>query len=313
MVTDPIHNHQGVYFLSNDRIFDLTLAFLNSFRKYNPAIPLCLIPYNDDIHRIKKLQKEYNFSIYSSRDVLDFCDEISGRFHGKFYGHYRKLAMWKGDFDEFIYIDVDTVVLSNLDFVFGFLSEYDFVTSHSNLPDIEEWVWKKSIYDSQKLTVEQITYAANTGFIASGKKALASEDLTHKVECAVELLPHMNLLCKEQSFLNYVIVTSGKKYTSLHVLAMNNIYPDMKAERWAGDKHGVVKDGQISFDGKPDSVLLVHWAGKWQPLKIERAIFCVLVMLRVKRSEDELVMRYFMPYGKLWKHYRFLHENRPGK
>jgi hypothetical protein len=304
---------RGVYFLANDRIFDLTVAFLNSFRKYNPEIPLCLIPFNADIERIAALQSIYGFSVFSDGNVLESCDAIGARFHGRPQGEYRKLAMWEGGFDEFIYIDVDTVVLTNIDFVFPFLSEYDFVTSHSNIPEIVKWVWKKSVYDSRQLTAGQIAYSANTGFIASKKEALSLEGIKNKVEPATVLSPHMNFFCKEQAFLNYVIVTSGKKYTSLHVLKISGIHPDIKTEHWAGLKHGVIKNGQIYFNNKPGSVLLLHWAGNWHPKRLDRVIYRLQVLLRLKKKEDEPVISRFMSYKKLWKYYRFLRKETAGK
>jgi hypothetical protein len=304
---------RGVYFLSNDRIFDLTKAFLNSFRKFNPDISLCLIPYKENIDRLRDLQKEYNFSIYSNNEAFNICDDICTHFHKNVYGEYRKLSMWEGDFDEFVYIDTDTVVLSNIDFVFSFLSEYEFVFSHSDIPHNEMWVWKKSVYDTCQLTKEQIAFSASTGFIASRKGALTLDVLKSRIEDATELSPYMNFHCREQAFLNYVIVTSGKKYTSLHVLALRGIFPDIKTESWAGEKSGIVKDGQIYFKNKPNPVLLLHWAGKWQPFKIELIVFSILLMLHLRKKGDMLVISYFMPYRKLWRYYRYLRENSPKK
>src|SRR6185369_9998739 len=121
---------RGVYFLANDRVYDQVLGFLNSFRTYNPTIPLRLIPFADDHERVAELADRYDFSIWTDAAVLRDCDAISRAFHdGATSGHYRKLAMWTGDFDEFVYVDSDTIVLERFDFVFDYLERYDFVTS----------------------------------------------------------------------------------------------------------------------------------------------------------------------------------------
>jgi hypothetical protein len=298
---------RGVYFLANDRVYDLAVAFLNSFRKHNPSIPLCLIPYKADIERLQGLQQKYKFSIFNNAEVLTRCDEISRHFHTQTNGNYRKLALWEGEFDEFLYIDVDMVVLADVKFVFRFLYEYDFVTSHSNMPEIVKWVWKPTIHATGKLTDEQIAYSANMGFIASKKGALTLDGVSKKIPGAVELIPHMVLLCIEQPLLNYLVVTSGKRHTSLSLLARTRPSPGVMFEFWAGGGGGVSKEGQILVNGRRAPILVVHWAGKWQPRFRDKVIFSVLRALRLSRS-DRLAIRYFMPYKSLWRYYRYLSE-----
>jgi hypothetical protein len=304
-------HRRGAYFMSDDRILDLTIAFLNSFRKHNPEIPLRLIPYDDRTDRLRSLQTEYGFSVYDDEDVLSRCDELSVRFHGRVLGQYRKLAMWEGGFDEFVYIDCDTVVLGNVDFVFAYLDDHDVVTSHSNLRTLRQFVWKKTIYRTGLLTREQIAYSANTGFIASKRRVLPLESALDAARNAEKLTPHMVLYCAEQPFLNYLIVTSGKRYTSLRVLEKSRKDPRMMAERWAGERWGVVRNGSIRFPGRRPPVLLLHWAGKWQPTATDRRLLSLLRRLGLKDRGEEPLMRFFMPYRRLWNHYRFLRERKP--
>ena len=163
----------GAYFLADDGILDMAIAFLNSFRTYNASISLCLIPYSDDIEQLTSLRRQYNFTIWRDVAALQWCDEISRLFHGRAVGHYRKLAMWGGSFDRFVYIDSDTVVLNNTDFALRYLERFDFLASHSDMPQIRRWVWKDSICATRALTERQISYAANTGFLASRRECLS--------------------------------------------------------------------------------------------------------------------------------------------
>ncbi len=295
---------RGVYFLADDGVVELAIAFLNSFRKHNPSIALCLIPFSDNIARLKELQGAYGFSIFSNTKVYDWYDSINLKFHNKPLGHYRKLAIWEGEFDEFIYIDVDTVVLENIDFVFKMLSDYDFVASHSNMAHIVKWTWKESIYGAGLLANEQIDYAANTGFIASKKGAIALAEIRIKIAAIPGLKPHTLPLSYEQPFLNYLIVTSGGRYTSLFVLWKKGLYPGIALEQWAGTKGRKVRNGKIVLECHP--VFLVHWAGKWTPTPFDNTLFSILKALGIKRPDDKPAIRFFMPYKRLWQYYRFM-------
>src|SRR5690349_18229050 len=101
---------RGLYFLGDDEMFVFVVSFLNSVRRYNTDLPLCFIPFNDHIDKIEALQERFNFSLWRDQAVLAKCDHISTEFHGSVAGHYRKLAIWEGDYDEFVYIDIDTTV-----------------------------------------------------------------------------------------------------------------------------------------------------------------------------------------------------------
>lgn len=255
---------RAAYFLANDYVLDLVVAFLNSFRRFNPSLNLCLIPFDENTTELERLQDKYRFTIFSDRAVLKACDELSIPFHGRIVGQYRKLAMWEGEFEEFVYVDVDTVVLTDLSFVFQFLSQFEFLNSHSNLPGLRKWVWKDSIIEANILSREQIEYSANMGFIVSRKKNLKFRDVSANLPAALALAPHMELNCTDQPFMNYLVVTSGKRYTSLLSIARQSGRTDIPLERWAGKSLGDIRDGQIPVEpGKPP-VLLVHWAGEWQ-------------------------------------------------
>lgn len=272
---------RGVYFLANDKVYDLAIAFLNSFRKHND-FPLCLIPYNDNFDEIAALEKEFEFSVFDDNRVLKSCDEISRNFHGVTLGAYRKLSIWEGVFDEFIYIDVDTVVLDDVSFAFDGLRSYDVLVSHSNILENIKWVWKDSIYEADILSAKQIEFSASTGFLVSKKQSISLSEIDPYVNSAVKIKEHMELLCMEQPFLNYIFVTSGKKINSIRSLFLENNFKNAKFEAWAGCPDGTVKEGKITFsNGLP--VFLLHWAG-------------------FKSLEE-------FPYRDLWLAYRNMNEN----
>lgn len=294
---------RGVYFLANDRIYDLVVAFLNSLRRFNPTIPLCMIPFRNDIDRLLKLKQTFNFDVYSDNEYLSCCDDISLNFHPKITGHYRKLACWHGPFDEFVYIDVDMVVLKNIDFSFRLLSHYDFITSCSNIPETERWVWKPSINNTQHLTNEQIRYAANTGFVISSKRVFSQEMIKSALADAEPLIPHMELLCKEQPLLNFLAVSSGIRFTSLFNLTDTNLFLENYIEFWAGNPRKSLMSGNVTLvSGKLRHVFLIHWAGCWQPEKNDVRLFKILKLLQLRKNMWSISK--WMPLKKIWLQYR---------
>lgn len=298
----------GYYFLSNDRVLELTKAFLNSFRMHNPEAPLCLIPYNDDCSGVAALSKRYGFDVFSDITALERCDDISLQFCGSVDGSYRKLAMWDGEFEEFCYIDVDTVLLSSPDFVFPLLRDHPCLTSHSNIPGIRKFVWKQSIYRAGALDVDQIDFSANTGFVASCRTFLDLDRIEGKLDAALAVKNHMALYFQEQPLLNYLIVTAGQPYTSLFQLYWGQgVTEGIMLEHWAGTRKGRIRDGQLV--GTPAPVFLVHWAGVWHPRPAEKCWHRLKQRLGWAASDLELDMSMRMPLKTLWKYYRSLDYN----
>ncbi|MGP9022853.1 carbohydrate binding domain-containing protein [Streptomyces sp. BR1] len=255
----PPHPHRGVYFLANDGFLDYATAFLNSFRRFNPDLPLCLIPFADDIGELRKLQSSHGFSILDDRKVLDACDAVGRAIRGTPRGHFRKLAMWEGEFDEFAYFDSDTVVLHSADFVFDLLADFGFLTAHGDDPMTRQFVWNDSIETIGRLTEEQISFAGATGFIASRKECLSLAEVAERLPDVLELQPHMCPGLNDQPMLNYLMVTSGHRFASLYGLANAGV-PGLALEWWGGDPIDTVEDGQVAGRHQ-NPPLFIHWSG----------------------------------------------------
>jgi hypothetical protein len=286
----------GVCFLANDAVYDLAVAFLSSLRAVNGVIPLCLIPFDDKIVRLRRAAPRFGFDIFEDDVLLRSCDRLSAQFHGSVFGHYRKLAAWDGPFDRFIYIDVDTIVQADLTIAFEFLSQFGYVAGHSRMAITRKWVWKDSIYLASYLTPSQINYAANTGFICSKRGLLGVEEAQRRVSRALPLRPHMELRSFEQPFLNYLIVTSGQPYSSLSEIAASDKSADLPVEVWAGQPGGTVEGAFIRFPNRR-RVLFVHWAGHWSEKPARET------------ASDDPTDPTEMPYGSLWRYYRNLAED----
>jgi hypothetical protein len=287
---------QGVYFLANDVVLDRAIAFLNSFRRFNESMPLCLIPYANDLDQLLRLQSRYDFTIWSGDPaLLRTCDEMSRSFHGpqRTEPKYRKLAAWEGEFDEFIYLDCDTVILRDVSPVFKLLGSAGFVTGYSDIPSARHLVWHDSIYQAGVLSEDQIAYAAGTGLVASRKEHLRFAEVRRRLAAALSLIPHMYLDTCDQPLLNYLIVSSGLPRTSLAVNAASGD-TDTGIEWWAGVPVGEVRDGQIVSPQSPP-ILMVHWAGFWYQEGRDRI-----------QSELPHLDLAALPNQDLWDYYRNL-------
>jgi len=279
---------QGVYFLANDSVLELAIAFLNSFRNSNPMIPLCLIPFDSECEKLISLSDQYEFNIFSDTVILKTCDDISAMLHGKVRGQYRKLAAWSGMFKHFIYIDIDTIVLQSISFVFNLLEKWNIITGHSNIIGSRRFVWNEEFLPVDHLSRAQIDYAANTGFVASNVNALSAHSFRERAASSLKLKSSFNLDCAEQPFLNFLFVTSENRYTSLYSLSQFD--SAIPVECWAGDDNWSVSlDGSAKYAEEPKSVLFVHWAGEWMDI-----------------SSKEIKVRSNMKMRHLWLHFRNL-------
>jgi nucleoside-diphosphate-sugar epimerase len=128
-----------------------------------------------------------NFTIFDDQSLLARCDEISRKIHDHIIGNYRKFVAWNGPFDQFIYIDSDSVVTLDVSFAYEFLEDHAFVFSHSDAPYLKRFVWKKSIDAAGVLTQEQISTRRMKNFAevvrAIGKNA-RRPIAPHRIACA---------------------------------------------------------------------------------------------------------------------------------
>jgi hypothetical protein len=246
---------RGIYVLADDSIEDLFLACVHSLMCVEPGICICIIPFNANCFKIKQHAMRLGLINWSDEALLRQCDTLSMLFHSCPSGTYRKLAMWNGIFDEFIYVDSDMIVLQKLTPLFSLLSAWDIVVAVSDLPQLKRFVWNDNATAfNEKIDTE---YSANTGFIISKRGVLEQSQIIHLAKQAQRYKTGMALECAEQPVLNYIIVSSGRRYTSLS--ARRRSGEMMPREMWGGDPEW---SGRLVDCSEPP--LLIHWAGVWR-------------------------------------------------
>ncbi len=110
----------GIAVIANDRVIDWLMPFLESYLATNATIPLYLIPYNDNIARMRRVAQVFGVEVAE----LDSAglDALARRLYPFNPGHrhrLRKLLALTLPLDEVIYLDVDTIMLRDFSDTLG--------------------------------------------------------------------------------------------------------------------------------------------------------------------------------------------------
>jgi hypothetical protein len=134
----------GIYTLANDVVYDQLVALLNSIEvNVSPDIPVCVIPYDDRLDRVKReVADRPNVTLFENWDSIqrweDFAQQVwavhpaakqkgSSRPNWDKSHLQRKFAVFDGNFERFVFYDADSLAMKKVDDVFEKLENYDFV------------------------------------------------------------------------------------------------------------------------------------------------------------------------------------------
>ncbi len=127
----------GICTLANDTVSHQLIALLNSIEVIlGSNIPVCIYPFDEQIHQIKaEIARRPNVFMYEDMASIQRWDKFMesaapdrlNRKKFRLYGAHRRFCAFDGPFENFIYMDADTLVMNSLDAVFQQLEESDFV------------------------------------------------------------------------------------------------------------------------------------------------------------------------------------------
>jgi hypothetical protein len=135
----------GICTLANDVVYDQWVALLNSIEVNAPGLPICVYPYDDRLDRIAaEIAQRPHVQLYQDLASIYRWDQFfkavwdchptakalwqklgSSEYHR--FGTHRRFCAFDGPFDRFLYLDADTLLLKNVDFIFRKLDEFDWV------------------------------------------------------------------------------------------------------------------------------------------------------------------------------------------
>ncbi len=287
----------GICTLGNDYVFDQLVALLNSIDAIlGTETPVCIYPFDEQMQRIsEEISQRPNIFIYDNQDVINRWDQFMleaspasmNRDKYRIYGGHRRFCAFDGPFDNFIYMDADTLVMNSLDLVFEKLKEYDCVVYDFQFKHPDKVYNVNSskllhVFDEERIHKEIFC----SGFYAS-KKGIFTKD---KI---AELLSYLKAGEQEilyptgdQPVLNYMFMRSG-----IHVYNLAHHLPDNQTTGCSVTSGHFEEKDKILYD-RGNRLTYIHYIGI--PPRVNQAV-CA------GENID-------FPYRDLFLYYRYLHE-----
>ena len=276
--------NRGIYIVGNDKVMENAIALVNSIRCYNQEIAIFLIPFNDDYQKIAAtLSRLHGVQVFPNLEFVEqFTRKIAEIFDRNFLAlpnKMRKLAVWFGPLDEFIYIDTDIIVFEDIAANLNKLSEVDFFCCdyhHAN--EKLRNIFSPLVKEEHIFTEKELEDVFNSGFWASRKGTITEQQMYSILRECSQHKEYFDFTqnVTDQPILNYMILKLVSKRYNLVKTS------DSEPGSWAGSKHFQEKDYILYDKGK--RLKYLHWAG-----------------IPIKAGS---------PYWQLWKHYRYLHEEK---
>jgi hypothetical protein len=277
--------NKGVYCLANDNVAEWFEAFIRSFRRFNPDMPLTLIPFNESISRLKALQSQFQFDIMEEAPCRRF-DALAMPVMGtdRLAGTYRKFACFFGPYDEFLFLDSDVMVLTALPRLFEAYakSNYDFVFFDYNLD---------MAYAPVLATQMLAKYGSpgfNSGAFLSRKGVLREADLLPLAHQAATVRDGLLPGVLEQSFINYVMDVTRQRMTGIEKLL-----PDLADQVWARQPFSFNPKTEVARNPAGKILPFIHWPGCAHPTMVRPEIFLKYRTLGMTAGERKRYFRKF--------------------
>lgn len=286
----------GICTLANDIVYDQLVALLNSIEMILGAkMPVCIYPFDNQLERISaEIKQRPQVFIYNDRDSIQRWDRFmqiaspqSVNRKYRIYGGHRRFCAFDNPFDNFVYMDADTLLMNSLDSIFQKLNEYDCVVYDFQFhhPDKvynlqSEKLFK--VFEQQQIQSQIFC----SGFYGS-KRGLFTQE---KIESLLSKLRggEAEILYKtgDQPVLNYMFMRS-------EIPVYNFAYhlPDTQRTGSSVTSKHFEEQDKILYD-KGNRLTYIHYIGI--PPNIMEAV-C-------------LGQNIEFPYRDLFLHYRYLHE-----
>lgn len=252
----------GVYFSGNDHVYSWVVAFLESYREFNPDLPLRLIPFNDHCERVFALADRYRFEIHTDstfNDLEGIGRELELGITPTGPNWFRRFCSFWGPFEAFFYLDARTLVLTDLRPILEKLVDSRFDLFHYDCA--LDQVYNPGNF-REGLLERGGARGFNSGRWAAKQGLFAINELVeYGKECCL-IRNELNPRNTDQFFLNYCCDSKG-----LRIANFADVMGGMCSSGW-GRQSGQVfrdKDRYRRWDhGGTDHkkiVPLLHWAG----------------------------------------------------
>lgn len=276
---------KGIYIVANDKVMENAIAFLSSVRVYDPDLPVFMIPFNQDYEQtLNKLNTLFKVQLYPDLDFLESLTQtIADIFPRDFLAlpnKMRKLAVWFGPLDDFLYVDIDIIVFRSLTDSLAYLDQADFICCdyHFKGRKLRD-IFSPTVLEQGIFTPEDMQDVFNSGFWGSKKGAITYDQMVELLKTCAQHREYFDFSggTTDQPIMNFLVLSAIAN--RLNIVQANPQEPGS----WGGSSHFQERD-HILYDGD-QPLRYLHWAGT--------------------------PMRSGAPYRDIWEHYRYLHEPKP--
>jgi hypothetical protein len=298
----------GICTLANDRVFDQTIALLNSIEAVmGKDFPVCIYPYDDNTSKLTaEIVDRPQVRLYDDRDSIeqwdDFCKKVWEKHPNAFarwqkagsegyhrFGTFRRYGAFDAPFDRFLYMDADTLLLGNVTPIFDKLDEFDCIVYDFQYKDLSHvydvnYPKLRELFNDDRLQKEIFC----SGFYASKKDLFPIE----KRDWLLSQLnggdaPVLYPMAPDQTVINYMMMRADAK--------IYNFALELPKEEVTGccvtSSHFTEENNLLYDKGIP--LIYLHYIG------LSSRLFD-----RVCQGEN-----IDFPYRDLFLHYRYLYES----
>jgi hypothetical protein len=254
----------GVYVLANDAVHAWTTSYVNSFRQYNPSLPLCLIPFDDNCARVAQRVEAAGGSVLDRPDAFRRLDRMGEALEAGFtpYGKhwFRRFAAFDGPFERFMYLDTRVVILGPLQPIID-----EVVPGNCDLIHFDRMI--NEVYQEGPIRRRFVLAGGgrgfNSGMWASRAGLFTIEQMETATRVLVQSRDQMNPRNTDQFFLNFLC--DDHNVPAAHFA---DLHEDCTHACWAGDGGAIYDDGfaawrrwKFGSANHRKRIPFVHWAG----------------------------------------------------
>jgi len=239
----------GIYCLGNDAVYDWLAALFVSLRRHSPHVAVTLIPFDERLAKTRVLCAEHGVDVLPS-DGLASLDTVSREIWPNLpVGYLRKLAVFWGPYEHFLFLDADVVVIKPVEHLLEAARtrarEVLYVDGDLDM------VYRPGSLRAQ-MVVEHGARGINTGTFGGSRGLVSLGAVRRAATLAAGVREHF-IDIYEMGFVNFVL-----DVTDVPCLSFNDTIGDVWPA-WVGYAYRSFPDGRRWLRIQPP--VMMHWAG----------------------------------------------------
>ena len=248
---------RGIAIVANDKVMHWLLAFLESWKATNAALPVYLIPYDDNVMLTRRVAEAYGV-VFADVDSVAL-DALSKRLYPLGWNkrnRLRKLLSLTLPLHEVIYFDVDIILFRDLAPTLGKLEPG--VTDFVVIAKTFDYVYNDS---ARELDYLRDATLFNDGFFITSRKILPIEDFHQAMAADEKTFDRVRQRggLYAQPLVNFVVHRKRLK-----IRTMFDLVPGASPQSYH-KAEGVTFRADGPYDAEGEPITFIHWPGVSRP------------------------------------------------